>query len=145
MNIAAAFVLGIFIGWLVEWIIDWFYWRRRCQNLEKSSAECARKLEALSREKRELEEKLAGFNEKPETARVTLAEVEPPVPDDLELIKGIGPVIAKLLNEAGVFTFRQLAELTPDKLREVVGNKIQRLADEEDILAQAREYAEKAD
>jgi predicted flap endonuclease-1-like 5' DNA nuclease len=29
MNVWAALVLGILIGWLVEWAIDAFYWRKR--------------------------------------------------------------------------------------------------------------------
>jgi predicted flap endonuclease-1-like 5' DNA nuclease len=64
-------------------------------------------------------------------------------PDDLEVIVGIGPVIARILNAACIFTFADLAALTVDELRAIVGEKIQRLADEDDILAQARELAAK--
>jgi predicted flap endonuclease-1-like 5' DNA nuclease len=63
--------------------------------------------------------------------------------DDLEVILGIGPVIARTLNEACIFTFTDLAELTAEELRAIVGERIQRLADEDDILAQARELAGK--
>ena len=34
----------------------------------------------------------------------------PPEPDDLTEVKGIGPVYASRLNEAGIVTFRGLAE-----------------------------------
>jgi predicted flap endonuclease-1-like 5' DNA nuclease len=69
--------------------------------------------------------------------------VEPPSikPDDLIIIKGIGPVINRKLNQAGIYTFKQLAAITPARLREIVGEVIQRLADEETILAQARDLA----
>ena len=63
--------------------------------------------------------------------------------DDLVVIVGIGPVISRLLNNAGIFTFAELGALSAAELREIVGERIQRLANEEDILAQARELAEK--
>ncbi|HEY3312285.1 MAG TPA: helix-hairpin-helix domain-containing protein [Anaerolineales bacterium] len=65
----------------------------------------------------------------------------PAKPDDLIVIKGIGPVIAKKLNNAGIFTFKQLAAITPVQLREIVGDVIQRLADEDEILNQAKKLA----
>ena len=61
--------------------------------------------------------------------------------DDLEVIHGIGPVIAKVLNNAGIFSFADVADLTAVQLREIVGERIQRLADEESILAHARQLA----
>ncbi len=61
--------------------------------------------------------------------------------DDLQQIRGIGPVIAKKLNDAGITTFAELADLTVTQLEEIVGEEIRRLADEEDILRQARELA----
>lgn len=37
-------------------------------------------------------------------------------PDDLELIDGVGPMLASLLHEIGVFYFWQVAEWTPDEI-----------------------------
>ncbi len=62
--------------------------------------------------------------------------------DDLEIIKGIGPVIANLLNQKGITTFRQLGAMTPEELRMLVGDRIQRLADEDSIIDQAKKLAE---
>lgn len=76
-----------------------------------------------------------------ETMVGRMVEPAPVVPDDLIVIKGIGPVINRKLNEAGVFTFEQLGALTPTRLREIVGDVIQRLADEEAILSEARQLA----
>lgn len=69
----------------------------------------------------------------------------PPVPDDLIIIKGIGPVIARKLNESGIYTFKQLAAITPERLRQIVGDVIQRLADEQDIIDQAKVLADRQD
>lgn len=42
--------------------------------------------------------------------------------DDLEQIVGIGPATARVLNENGIKTFRQLAELSAGELEEIVGS-----------------------
>lgn len=39
--------------------------------------------------------------------------------DDLTQINGIGPTFARRLQEAGINSFRKLAELTPEYLKEV--------------------------
>ncbi|MBL8154601.1 MAG: hypothetical protein JNM70_10490 [Anaerolineae bacterium] len=47
----------------------------------------------------------------------------PPAPDkkdDLTVIEGIGPKSAEALYKAGIFTFHQVASLTPDQLVEIV-------------------------
>ncbi|NPA92022.1 MAG: hypothetical protein GXO55_11365 [Chloroflexi bacterium] len=115
-NVWLAFVLGLLVGWLIEWIIDWVYWRRKCRQLRE-----------------ELEQSL------PSRSGDLWSTV--PLEDDLQLIKGIGPVISKKLNDAGITTFAQLAELTVAQLEEIIGEEIKRLADEEEILRQARELA----
>jgi large subunit ribosomal protein L21 len=117
MNPVFTFILGLLIGWLIEWIIDWFYWRRRYA------------------------EKDTGSSETPAQT------VEEPLPaakatrDDLKVIKGIGPVIERKLNEAGITTFEQLGKLTPADLRRILGDVIERLSDEESLLQQARDLA----
>jgi Helix-hairpin-helix domain len=50
----------------------------------------------------------------------TLNTVPPINADDFRLIKGIGPVLAGRLYNAGVCTFNQLASLSPAKLAEMV-------------------------
>jgi predicted flap endonuclease-1-like 5' DNA nuclease len=75
---------------------------------------------------------------KPERAR------KPPAnPDDLTVIKGIGPVISKRLNQAGIYTYEQLAELTLDEFEEALGNLLERFINERAILRQARDLADK--
>jgi len=40
--------------------------------------------------------------------------------DDLEIVEGIGPKIAEALADAGVTTFAQLADMTPEAIQEIV-------------------------
>jgi len=40
-------------------------------------------------------------------------------PDDLTQISGIGPAFASRLNDGGITTFAQLAELSPQQVREI--------------------------
>jgi predicted flap endonuclease-1-like 5' DNA nuclease len=124
MNPWFTFVLGLLVGWLIEWLIDYFYWRRRMAARETANAS----------------------GRTPESKVASGAEVEaPPVlrtaPDDLKVIKGIGPVIERKLNDAGINTFQQLGNLTPADLRRILGDAIERLSDEESLLQQARDLA----
>lgn len=59
----------------------------------------------------------------PQADRSAVGEVaKPSAPalDDLTRIRGIGPVYQRRLREAGIRTFRQLAQTPPEKLREIV-------------------------
>lgn len=173
MNLLAMFVLGLFVGWLIEWIIDWVYWRKRYKALEKEHAGCKAfvtehagsklKIDQLNGEKQKLETQISGLKQEIEALKAQAAEkashaertisITPATdeaqtvaslkPDDLEIIKGIGPVIAKKLNQAGITTFQQLGELNAEKLREILGDLLQRLADEDDLLNQARQLAQR--
>jgi predicted flap endonuclease-1-like 5' DNA nuclease len=124
MNPLFTFVLGLLIGWLIEWVIDYFYWRRR-----------------------DAEKEIVYVPQASSEGRATpVVEMEPRpaakvIPDDLKVIKGIGKVIERKLNEAGIYTFEQLGDLTPADLRRILGSTIERLANEEDLLQQARDLA----
>lgn len=122
MSTAAALVLGLLIGWLIEWVIDWFYWRRvRSEPAQKpADISAITSVQKTVRAKRPLGS-----------------------PDNLTMIKGIGPVIAKRLNQAGIYTYEQLADLTLDEFEEALGNLLERFINERSILRQARELADK--
>ena len=122
MNIAIALVLGLLIGWLIEWVIDWFYWRRpRSESAQKTT-------------------EISAITAPQKTVR---SKTPPANPDDLIAIKGIGPVISKRLNQAGIYTYEQLAELTLDEFEDALGDLLQRFINERSILRQARELADK--
>ena len=125
------FLLGVLVGWLIEWVIDFLYWRNR--HASRVTEFTPITLEPAT---------------KAEMPAPTPVIVEPEpvieevIPDNLKIIKGIGPVIERKLNEAGIYTFGQLGNLTVDDLRNILGKTIQRLADEDDLLKQARKLAQ---
>jgi predicted flap endonuclease-1-like 5' DNA nuclease len=123
MNPVFTFVLGLLIGWLIEWLIDYFYWRRRYAEKEIAYVP-------------EIAEKRA-----PQVMESEVQPAAPVVPDDLKVIKGIGPVIERKLNGAGIYTYEQLGNLTVADLRRILGNVIERLSDEDALLRQARDLA----
>ena len=49
------------------------------------------------------------------------ADVKVERPDKLEAISGIGPATARHLIDAGVFTYEQLGNLSPEQLLEISG------------------------
>jgi predicted flap endonuclease-1-like 5' DNA nuclease len=124
VNTLFTFILGVLVGWLIEWLIDYFYWRRRYGTREARHTPAPALADRVSR---------AASGEPRPAVEV--------IPDDLKVIKGIGPVIERKLNGAGVHTFEQLGGLTVGDLRRILGNTIERLADEESLLEQARDLA----
>lgn len=78
----------------------------------------------------------------PPTPHITLPPEEdaPPLADDLTVIRGIGPKTASVLAQAGIRTFAQLAQSSPDVLRDLLSQSGLRLpnANPEDWIAQAQ-------
>jgi predicted flap endonuclease-1-like 5' DNA nuclease len=56
-------------------------------------------------------------------------------------VNGIGPAYERRLNTAGIFTCAQLAELTPERVREIIAPKKWQKIDAEAWIAQARQFA----
>jgi predicted flap endonuclease-1-like 5' DNA nuclease len=123
------FVLGLFTGWLIEWLIDHSYWRR---HYAESNA-------TYRDHSVQVDKSVLPAEEKADARPAAKAPR-----DDLKIIKGIGPVIERKLNEAGIYTFEQLGSLTSADLRQKLGSVIERLANEESLLQQARDLARRS-
>jgi predicted flap endonuclease-1-like 5' DNA nuclease len=54
------------------------------------------------------------------SAKDAILGVAPAKKDDLVIIEGIGPKIAKAFNKAGILTFQQLADAPVEKLRQIL-------------------------
>ncbi|SDA79326.1 50S ribosomal protein L21 [Mesorhizobium qingshengii] len=79
---------------------------------KKAAAKAEVKAEAATEAKAEAAPKKEAKAKAAETAAAPLFKAPKGEPDDLTVIKGIGPVAAKDLNEQGIITFAQLAKLT---------------------------------
>ena len=139
MGVLASIVLGLMIGWLIEWAIDWFYWRGQMRPIAKENAR-------LAQDNTDIKERIAALETKV-GRKSQLAKTRPTSDragkDNLQAIKGVGPVISKRLNEAGVYTFKELAQLNPDELQEIMGPLSKRFfPKQESILTQAKDLAE---
>jgi len=132
-------ILGVLIGWIIEWVIDLVYWRRRYYQCTESSTTLRTQLTQARARIAELEDQVAVLRSAaelqssvkageeanraiPMAARNASAAIKVVQPDDLELIEGIGPAIARLLNYHGIHTFANLAETTPDGLRTILAS-----------------------
>lgn len=54
------------------------------------------------------------------TAETVSPAAKSPQADDLAVVEGIGPKIAGLFNQAGIFTFAQLADTSVEKMQEIL-------------------------
>src|SRR5689334_13749283 len=131
MNVIAMFVLGLLLGWLAEWAIDWVYWRGR--------------IDRISNENTGLREQLASLKRKKNPVRLSAKNipiVDAEGNDNLQAIKGVGPVFAKRLKDAGILTFERLSRMRSAELEQILGTLYKRFfSKQETILAQAKEFA----
>jgi large subunit ribosomal protein L21 len=101
------------------------------------------KAEAAPKEAKAKKEAAPKDEAKAETAAAPLFKAPKGEPDDLTVIKGIGPVAAKDLAEQGIITFAQLAKLT-DKDVAKIDEHMPFSADQiKDWREQAKELAKK--
>ena len=78
--------------------------------------------------------------EEPEPSTVEVVN-DPPVSveaDDLTIIEGIGPKVAKVLGEAGILTFNQLAQSNADDIQKILNEANLQMMDATSWPAQAK-------
>ena len=155
--------IGLVFSWLVlsiatmqvqEWISSWFRWR--AQSLEESFHNMLQDPDLVDKfYNHSMIASLSRPGQKPsyipsnrfaETLFDILfvkeeAENQPVLGKTrrLEDIDGIGPDTAKRLNNAGIYTIEEQVTHTPGRLREILHPGYEHIANEEDILRQAKE------
>ena len=163
-----SFFIGLLIGWVIEWLLDVLFWRRRSGGADDAEAriraledelarrkvrtaeltDCEARVQAQAQEVERLSAQLDAARAEGEGLREQLAAAGAGValsaaavePDDLRKIEGIGPKIARILQDHGVHTFAQLAQVQVDHLREILqqaGSRF-RIADPTSWPEQAR-------
>ena len=139
MNPWVMFIVGVIVGWLAEWIIDWLYWRRD-DDTAVVNLDWQAKLSKAEGTIQELERKLQeALNREPETIIKEVAVIKEK--DHLPKIHGIGKVFTRRFNEAGVFTFADLAALTPERAREIIQPEEWQAIEPERWIAEAAQFA----
>jgi predicted flap endonuclease-1-like 5' DNA nuclease len=75
------------------------------------------KLEADLQEKKSNEKQAEAVSPDPKRSRFTPSSWQ--TKNDLTQISGIGPAIQRKLNELGIYSFKQIAELTPELVEQI--------------------------
>ncbi|WP_420645763.1 hypothetical protein [Candidatus Leptofilum sp.] len=148
MNPWVTLVIGLILGWVIEWVIDWLFWRREDEETAASTRtvdiDLQGKLAAIEAEKESLAARLQeALNKEPEVIVQEVIKEVMVKPDRLQKIHGIGDVFTRRFNEAGVFSFAQLAALSPERAREIIDPEEWQAIEPEQWIAEARQFAEK--
>lgn len=122
--------MGLMLGVAVGWVILKRFQRPAVESFDHSQS-------SGSTKEIELTSAVAEAEIKPDSP-VSATPEPAPARDRLEAIKGIGPVFARRLNEAGIYTYAELAESSPDKLREIVAAKSWQAVEPEEWIKEAR-------
>lgn len=112
MDFGLGLVIGLITGLLLSWVMEPLFKRRA---------------DAESKDTQDNSTNFQPAAEAPQLAQ----PAQPATPgkitkvilrdrDDFERINGIGPVFARRLNEAGIFTFEQLASLPAARIQQLV-------------------------
>lgn len=159
-------VVGATIGFLTEWVIDVAYRRNRelqsrlahqgdqpatlSANSETASPVDENVSETLSdflhrrdEELKELRQQLSETTAQLDSVHDDFDRYQRYHPDDLTVIKGIGPVYQRKLREIGFNTYRQLVEADPDRIRRMLDIQKWQRVNVESWIEQARDWAQR--
>jgi predicted flap endonuclease-1-like 5' DNA nuclease len=156
-------VTGAIVGFVVEWLIDLAYRRNRelrqqlgqrggtalalagvsGQGGDSASETLAGFLHRRDEEVRELRDQLSATDAQLDGLRDDFEAYQRTHPDDMTVVKGIGPVYQWKLRDAGVNTYAQLAAADPDQLRRMLDIKDWQRVDIESWIEQARDWAQR--
>jgi len=119
-------VAGAIIGWVVEWVIDWRFWRKDLTVTSDEESRLRKELEVARLE-------ISGLQTRLRTQDATTLSQ-----DRLQDIDGIGPVYVRKLNDAGLYTFAQVAASPIERLTEIINPQEWQTIDFSEWIRQAR-------
>ncbi len=160
-------VAGAISGFVVEWLIDVAYRRNRelqmqlaerdsspvaltshtggsSQENEATSEALADFLRLRDEQLQELRQQLTDTNLQLDKLQNEFETYQQTHPDDLTVIKGIGPVYQWKLRDIGFNSFKQLASADPDQIRRMLDVKKWQRTDVESWIEQARDWARRS-
>jgi predicted flap endonuclease-1-like 5' DNA nuclease len=157
-------VAGAIVGFVVEWLIDEAYRKNRelrwqlsqrggtvlalgAEVGEQGSGAASETLADFLRQRDEevgeLRERLSVTHAQLDGLRDDFEAYQRTHPDDMTVVKGIGPVYQWKLRDAGVNTYEQLAAADPGQLRRMLDIKDWQRVDVESWIEQARDWAQR--
>lgn len=147
MRAIRVFILGVFFGVYLKWIIDEIYTRDHLRMIANENVQLRDRIQLLERptplETRPIMQTspTPQPDQRPAPAAASKPARRTSGKDDLKKIKGIGPVLEKKLNAAGVTTFEQLSRLTTQELQNVLGISKRVVQSADNLISQARKLA----
>lgn len=138
MKAFKVFIFGLLYGWFLKFAFDRIYRGNEMEDIRNENA-------SLREYIRFLESKLQPESLETKSVRRTVSQSgsasdqTATEKDDLKQIKGIGTATEKKLNEAGIHTFADLAGLTAQELRNLLGNSKLVAQNADRLIRQAQE------
>ncbi|HID61146.1 MAG TPA: hypothetical protein EYP49_00140 [Anaerolineae bacterium] len=157
-----ALLVGFLIGWLAEWALDLLRWRARARwagfDVEARIGEekvvqfgpgeggdsariIAGYLEKRDAEIHELQARVEAKEAQLDALQARFDEYVQTHPDDLTAIKGIGRIYQWKLRDGGINSYAQLAQMTPERIREILDVPAWRKIEPDSWIEQARALA----
>lgn len=148
MKVLKVFFAGLLYGWFMKWIIDEIFVRDKYRMITNENAELRERIQFLEAIKppQTVSPPPAPRSQplqpvEPALEPVAPVEVASDEPDDLKLIKGIGPQLEKKLNNAGITTFEQMSRLTTTDLQNILGISKRVTQNADNLISQAKKFA----
>ncbi len=158
-----ALLVGFLIGWLAEWALDLLRWRARARwagfDLEgRIGGEIVRfeggeggdytevtttYLEKRDAEIHDLQAKVEAKEAQLDALQARFDEYVQTHPDELADIKGIGRIYQWKLRDGGINSYAQLAQTTPERIREILDVPAWRKVEPESWIEQAKVLAKR--
>jgi large subunit ribosomal protein L21 len=160
MRAIRVFILGVIFGVYLKWIIDEIYTRDHLRMIADENTqlkdrllllEGARSMPRVNPTPNPLETRPIMQTSPTPQPDQRPAPVATPKParraaskDDLKKIKGIGPVMEKKLNAAGVNTYEQFSRLTTQQLQNILGISKRVVQSADNLITQAKKLAQQS-
>lgn len=149
MKVLRVFFLGFLYGWFMKWIIDQIFLNDNLRLITDENQQLRDRIMLLETS-RPLETRpimqsapVPQPDQRPAPAKASAAKPVSARKDDLKKIKGIGPVMEKKLNAAGVNSYEQFSRLTSQELQNILGLSKRVVQSTDNLLSQAKQLAQK--
>jgi predicted flap endonuclease-1-like 5' DNA nuclease len=144
MKVLRVFFLGFLYGWFMKWIIDQIFLNDNLRMITNENEQLRDRIRSLEAKPASRALPVPPPDQRPAPVTTTAtARTVASRKDDLKKIKGIGPVMEKKLNAAGVNSYEQFSRLTSQELQNILGLSKRVVQSTDNLLNQAKQLAQK--